>query len=206
MAPIPPVTGSLLAPCRKWTSGHAACCCTSWWWGDTPLGECPLPSCRACRCGVWTSLGLSAPVRLLRRPTSCSPRCSTPRGWHRPAPDRRAPCTPLLARLPSDAALDPMRRLSRMMERTMRAEFSFPPDKPLRWGANHSWRDMVHSYQQALYETLTCFKLSSCSVVLAQAAGRCTCSSPFPPAPGCRQPASPTSTSALPPLCAAATA
>ena len=34
--------------------------------------------------------------------------------------------------LPSDAALDPMRRLSRMMERTMRAEFSFPEDKPLR--------------------------------------------------------------------------
>ncbi|KAL4425749.1 hypothetical protein ABPG75_009765 [Micractinium tetrahymenae] len=36
--------------------------------------------------------------------------------------------------LPSDAALDPMRRLSRMMERTMRAEFSFPPDKPLSDG------------------------------------------------------------------------
>ncbi len=34
--------------------------------------------------------------------------------------------------MPSDAALDPMRRLSRMMERTMKAEFSFPPDKPLR--------------------------------------------------------------------------
>lgn len=36
--------------------------------------------------------------------------------------------------MPSDAQLDPMRRLSRMMERTMKAEFSFPPDKPLRWG------------------------------------------------------------------------
>jgi len=34
--------------------------------------------------------------------------------------------------MPSDAQLDPMRRLSRMMERTMKAEFSFPPDKPLR--------------------------------------------------------------------------
>ncbi|EFN57457.1 hypothetical protein CHLNCDRAFT_142950 [Chlorella variabilis] len=36
--------------------------------------------------------------------------------------------------MPSDAALDPMRRLSRMMERTMKAEFSFPPDKPLSDG------------------------------------------------------------------------
>lgn len=43
------------------------------------------------------------------------------------------PALPSLRSMPSDAQLDPMRRLSRMMERTMKAEFSFPPDKPLRW-------------------------------------------------------------------------
>lgn len=52
---------------------------------------------------------------------------------------RQPTCLPVVCRMPSDAALDPMRRLSRMMERTMKAEFSFPPDKPLRWGRQLVW-------------------------------------------------------------------
>lgn len=35
--------------------------------------------------------------------------------------------------MPGDAALDPVRRIARMMERTMKAEFTFPPEKQLRW-------------------------------------------------------------------------
>ena len=35
--------------------------------------------------------------------------------------------------MPGDAALDPVRLIARMMERTMKAEFTFPPEKQLRW-------------------------------------------------------------------------
>lgn len=42
-------------------------------------------------------------------------------------------------RRPGDDAMKPNQKLNVMLQRILRADFSFPADKPLRWGLGPGW-------------------------------------------------------------------